>query len=132
MGYKMDVVFKAVVIGITGTILALIIKKTNPEISAGLALCVCTVIAVLAVRLFSQVKEVALLADFGQSFSSAYIAPVFKCVGIGICARLGADICKDSGQTSVASSVELCGAVCALYVSLPLIKTLLRMIGEFT
>lgn len=128
----MDVVIKAVVIGITGTILGLILKRSNPEISTGLAVCVCSVIAVLAIRLFSQVKEVAELADFGKSFSSAYIAPVFKCVGIGICARLGADICKDAGQSSVASSVELCGAICALYVSLPLIKTLLRMIGEFT
>ncbi|MGI5986189.1 MAG: hypothetical protein GXY01_01135 [Clostridiales bacterium] len=126
----MELIIKATVIGVAGAILTLIIKKTNPEISTVLTLAVCTVIAGLTLKAFSSVKEVLELVEVGTGFSSAYTAPVLKCVGIGITARLGSDICKDSGQAAVASSVEICGAVCALYVSLPLIKTLLRMIGE--
>ena len=62
-------------------------------------------------------------------FSAAYAAPILKCVGIAMAARLGSDVCRDAGQTAVASSLETCGAVCALYVSLPLLKALLRTIG---
>lgn len=126
----MDIIIKAVVIGVTGAVLSLIIKKTNPEISTVLTLAVCMVIVGISMKVFSSVVEVLELVELDSGFSSAYTAPILKCVGIGITARLGSDLCKDSGQEAVASSVEICGAVCALYVSLPLIKTMLRMIGE--
>lgn len=126
----MDIIIKAVIIGITGAVLTLLIKKTNPEVAAVLSLAVCTLIVGLGMKVFASVYEVVELVEIGTGISSAYITPVLKCVGIGIAAKLGGDICRDSGQAAVASSVELCGAGCALYVSLPLIKTLLRMIGE--
>ena len=126
----MDIIIKAVVIGVAGAVLALIIKRTNPEISTVLTLTVCMVIVGVSMKVFSSVSEVLELVEVGSGFSSAYTAPVLKCVGIGITARLGSDLCKDSRQEAVASSVEICGALCALYVSLPLIKTMLRMIGE--
>lgn len=126
----MEIIIKAVVIGVVGTILTLLIKKTNPEIATVLALAVCTLVVGLGMKVFTSVYEVIELVEIGTGISSVYTAPVLKCVGIGITAKLGSDICKDSGQAALSSSVELCGAGCALYVSLPLIKTLLRMIGE--
>lgn len=126
----MEIIIKVVVIGVAGAVLTLIIKKTNPEISTVLTLIVCTVMMGMSMKVYSSVSEVLSLVELGTGFSSAYTAPVIKCVGIGITARLGSDLCKDSGQDAVASSVEICGAICALYVSLPLIKTMLRMIGE--
>lgn len=128
----MELIFRAVIIGITGAVLTLLIKKTNPELSTVLAFAVCAVIGALALQAVSSVMEVLELAQMGGALSSAYTAPVIKCVGIGITAKLGADLCKDAGQSAVASTVELCGAGCALYVSLPLIKTLLRLLGELT
>ncbi len=126
----MEVALKAVVVGVTGVVLTLLIKRTNPELSAVLALAVCTAVLWMGLSLYSSIREVLELARLGTGFSSAYTAPVLKCVGIGIAARIGSELCKDSGQSAVAASVEICGAICALYVALPLIKTLLRMIGE--
>ena len=126
----MELIIKAVVIGISGAVLTLVIKRTNPELSTLLTLTVCTVIVGMSLKIFSSITEVLDLIELESDFSSAYTAPILKCVGIGITARIGSDICKDSGQEAVASGVEICGAVCALYVSLPLIKTMLRMIGE--
>lgn len=128
----MELIFRAVIIGVTGAVLTLLIKKTNPELSTVLAFAVCAVIGAVALKAVSSVLEVLELAQLGGALSSAYTAPVLKCVGIGITAKLGSDLCKDAGQSAVASTVELCGAGCALYVSLPLIKTLLRLLGELT
>lgn len=128
----MDMIIKAAVIGIVGTVLTLLIKRTNPEFSTLMSLGICGAILWLGLSLYSAVSEVLELTELGSGFSSAYVAPVLKCVGIGITARMGSELCRDSGQAAVASSVEICGAICALYVSLPLIKTLLRMIGELT
>lgn len=128
----MELIVTAAVIAVTAAILTLLIKKTNPELSAGLALAACCLILTMAMKLFSSVKEVLELAAGEEGFVSMYAAPVFKCAGIGITSRLACDICKDSGQTALASAADICGAICAAYVALPLVKTLLRMIGEFT
>lgn len=128
----MELIFKAVIVGLTGAVLTLLIKRTNPEISLLLTFAVCILIGTLALRAAKSVIEILELARSGGALSSAYTTPVLKCVGIGICAKLGGDLCRDAGQTAVASSIELCAAGCALYVSLPLIKTLLRLMGELT
>lgn len=128
----MELILKALVIGAAAAVMTLVIKKTNPELSLLLGLSAAVLITGMSLKALSAVLEVLRMVELGSGFSSAYTAPILKCVGIGMAARIGADICKDSGQEAVASGVEICGAVCALYVSLPLIKTLLRMIGELT
>ena len=126
----MELITRAVIIGIAGSVMTLLIKKTNPEISIVLTMALCSLVLGLALGIYSAILEVLQLIEIGTGFSSAYTTPILKCVGIGITAKLGADLCRDSGQTALASSLEICGVVCALYVSLPLIRTLLRMIGE--
>lgn len=126
----MEILLKAAAVSVAAAILSLIIKKTSPEMSLVLGLAVCALVAGLSLKAFSEVKDALDLIEVGTGFSAAYAAPILKCVGIGITSRLGSDVCRDAGQTAVASSVELCGAVCALYVSLPLLNALLRTIGE--
>ena len=128
----MELIFKAVIVGAVGAVLTLLIKRTNPEISVVLAFACCALIGSLALKAISEVMEVLRLAARSGALSAAYTAPVLKCVGIGVTAKLGADLCRDAGQSAVAGTVELCGAGCALYVSLPLIKTLLTLLGELT
>lgn len=128
----MEIITKVVVIGIIGSVLMLLIKKTNPEFSLVMALGITGVILMIALTLYSSIAEALSLVTVSTGFSSNYVNPILKCVGIGITARLGSDLCKDSGQLAVSSAVEITGAICALYVCLPLIKTLLRMIGELT
>lgn len=126
----MELVTKAVIVGAAGTILTLVIKRTNPEISAALTLAVCALVLTLAMETAAGVLRVLEIVEADTGFSASYTAPVLKCVGIGIVSKLGADVCRDGGQTAVAASLEICGAICAVYVALPLIKTLLQMMGE--
>ena len=44
----MELIVKAAVIAVTAAILTLLIKKTNPELSAGLALAACCLILTMA------------------------------------------------------------------------------------
>ena len=63
------------------------------------------------------------------SLSSSFYSPVLKCLGIGIVTQIGAGICKDAGQAAAATGVELCGTAAAVFCTLPLIRSLLSMIG---
>jgi hypothetical protein len=56
-------------------------------------------------------------------------APVIKCVGIGVTAKICGDLCRDASQSGIASAVELIGSAAAVYAALPLVSALMSMIG---
>lgn len=126
----MTLLIKAAALGLAGAVIALLLKKNAPELGLALSMAVCLMAAGLAMELFAQLREVIQLAQDQAGLSPAIVSPVLKCVGIGVITRLSADICKDAGQGAIASAVEICGASCALVTAMPLIRSLLQMIGE--
>lgn len=126
----MTILMKAAAVAIAGALLTMLLKKSAPELGLALSLAVSLLAAGLGAGLLGELGEVLELAKEQTGLSGAVVGPVYKCVGIGIVTRLTADLCKDAGQGAVSSAVELCGAVCALTAALPLVRTLLQMIGE--
>ncbi len=122
---------KAAITGVAGAILALLLKRSAPELGLALSIAVSLLGAVLAVQLMDGLREIFDLLREDTGLSPAVVGPVLKCVGVGIVTRLSADICRDAGQSAGASAVELCGAACALVTALPLIRSLLETIREF-
>lgn len=124
----MDVLLKASAVAVIGAVLGLVLKKNSPEISLLLAVAVsCAVLGLAAVLLEDVLGFINTLTKLTE-IPSASISAVMKAVGIGIVSRFASDVCKDSGQSAAASSVELAGTVSALFVAMPLMETVLEMI----
>ncbi len=56
-----------------------------------------------------------------------WLTPVLRSLGIAVVAGCGADVCRDLGQDSVASGIELAGKAEIMLVCLPLITELLSL-----
>jgi stage III sporulation protein AD len=125
----MELVLKVAAVGITGSVLALLIQKHAPEMSLLLAVGIGLLCAGMTLRLASDILEVAELAVETSGLSPAIFSPVIKCVGIGLVTHLAGQFCRDAGQGSMASAVDLCGTFAAVYVSLPLLRSLLSLMG---
>ena len=125
----MDLVIRAVILGLVGSVLCLVIKKNNPEIGLVLALAVALLVVGLGMELVGVILDFVETLQDAAGLSPALLGPVFKTVGIGILTRLAADICKDAGQQAIASTVELAGTVAALYIALPLMQSVFELIG---
>lgn len=126
----MTVLIKAAAVGLTGAVLCLLLKKTAPELGFLVSVAVSLMAAELGVSLLEETAELLEMLRQEADLAPAMVSPVLKCVGIGVVTRLSVDMCKDAGQGAVASAVELCGTACALTAALPLVRTLLSMIGE--
>ena len=124
----MTVLIKVAAIAVTGAVLGLVIKKNSPEMAIMLTISLALIALYLA---FDTIRGVT---DFVQSLaettkiSPAILTVVLKTVGISIITKLSADVCRDAGQASVGSGIELAGAFAALYIALPLFKTVMDMI----
>jgi stage III sporulation protein AD len=125
----MPVLIKVAAIAVSGAVLGLVIKKNSPEMAIMLTISLALLALYLAFDTIKGVTEfITSLANAAQ-ISPAVLTVVFKTVGISIITKLSADVCRDAGQSSVASGIELTGSFAALYIALPLFKTVMDMIG---
>ena len=126
----MEILIRAAAAAAVGSVLALLRKKHAPEQGMALSILTGAVIVWLSAGAAVRVTQVFTdLADKGE-IPSIYLSPVMKCIGIGLITDLTAGLCRDAQQGGVASAVELCGTLCAVYVSLPLISSLLATVEK--
>lgn len=126
----METVLKAAAAGFAAALAASMIRKSNPELAAALCMAGCVVALAIAVGAAERIADTARRARDMSGLPASALAPVLRCVGIGIIARLGSDACRDAGSASAASCVETAGAAAALLAALPLFETLLRLLEE--
>lgn len=67
-----------------------------------------------------------------SGLSSDLLVPLYKTVGISLVVRVGGSLCRDAGESALAAVLETAGAVCALLVSLPLLRAVLNLLLELT
>lgn len=120
---------RAAVVGCAAALFGLILRRSNPEMSLLLGIAAAGVVLALTAAAAPALGETARLVRGFTGLEETAAAPVLKCVAVGVLARLAADLCRDAGQSGVASAVELCGAAVALLVSLPLVNAFLTMLG---
>lgn len=125
----METIFQACAFALICLILATFLSRHSPQTSVliGLAACV-GLLALLAPQLY-QLMDFCRRLALGAGLDGALLTPLYKGVGIALCARLTAELCRDQGQRALAAKVELCGAVCGLICALPLLQRALSLAG---
>lgn len=121
---------KIAAVGIVCAVLCVLVKQYRPELEPFVQM---GGIIVLAVMLFKYLKIVldsalGLLNEF-DIIDAEYLEILAKVLGIAIITKIGADICSDSGNSALASNVELAGKVMILVLCFSLIKTVARLAG---
>lgn len=115
-------------IGIVAVALSTIVKAQRPEIA--LQVSIATGILIFAIV---AVKMTAVI-DFIQMFSkkadidASYITILLKIVGIAYIAEFAAEVCKDAGESAIASKIELAGKVAIVILAVPIITSLLDLV----
>ena len=109
----------------------LLLKRTNPELAAALGIAAVGMILLAAMNMGSGLKDLRETLRDRFQLKDTMMQPVLKCVALGIVTRLTADLCKDSSQNAAASAVEVAGSFCALGIIMPLLVSMLKMVGDF-
>lgn len=70
-------------------------------------------------------------AFLGESRISEYTSVMLKALGVSFLVKICSDICRESGEGSIAFGVESAGKLCVLYMCLPFIKDVIKYAEEF-
>lgn len=115
---------------VVGAILALVLKKGSPELGLLLTLgAVVSVMLFLAASIEELMRFLEELAHQSGVTQRLFI-PLYKTIGIAWVVKMGSSLCRDAGESALASVVETAGTVCALLVALPLLQTVLALLLE--
>ena len=118
----MALVTQAAALCVIAALLGLVLRRSNPEITLLLALAAAAaVLLALAEPLTELLRFLERLAE-QSGVSRTLLTPLYKTVGIALVVKVGGGLCRDAGESAVASAVEMAGAMGALLAVLPLMQ----------
>ena len=124
----METVLRAVALCLMGCVLSQLLKKDVPALQLLLTVGIVLALALPAVKamgsLLNLLEDLSLSAGIGEE----KLRIVLKCAAIAAVVRLGGDICRDAGQSALATLLEITGTVAAMVVTMPLISSVLETI----
>lgn len=123
----MDII-KIIGVGFIAVIIAIILKQYKPEYAIYVS-----ILAGGLILLFSMDKLagiVNLLNNLASSstLNSQFLAILVKITGIAFLTEYAVSVCKDAGETAIASKVDLGGKVIIIAISIPIISALLETV----
>lgn len=124
----MEVLVKIAAVAVAGAVLGLVIRKNSPEMALLLTIGLAVFAIYLAYDIISEITDFMRSVAETAEIAPSSLAIVLKIVGVSIIAKIASDVCKDAGQSSVASGVELAASFTALYIAVPLFETVISMI----
>lgn len=125
----MEIIFKAAAVALGASIIGLVLKKFNPEISGLISLCTIIIIVISVLSFAGELKELISSSRKLINISDIYLLSILKCLAVSLLTRLSSDLCKDAGQAALSTTVELAGSVCAAMIVLPLIVNMINLVG---
>ncbi len=126
----MDLI-KIIGAGFVTALTAILLKSTKPELS--FAVTVAGVVVIL-LFVFDMVKDSFVIFEEIEALSGiddSLIRVLLKVVGVGYLAEFSAGILNDFGSHSVADKIVFGGKAAIFLLSLPIIRTLLKLIVSF-
>lgn len=114
------------------TVLCVVLKQIRPEIALQLSILAGAAIFILIISKIKVVVDLLQNLADQANISSYYLIIVLKIVGVAYLAEFGAQICRDAGESALATKIELAAKVGVIVLAIPIIvaitESLVRLV----
>ncbi len=124
----MNAVLTAAAFCITACVLLKIISSETPAVKTVCAIAAACLVMIRFLDSFLSISDSLTELFDSAGLDEEYLRIIFKALGICYLTQLGCDICRDCGESAIASQLELFGKAALLIVSLPLFSAAADMI----
>lgn len=121
-------IVKIILIGIVICVASVLLKQFKPELAILVSIAGGMVILIMVVNFLSSIVSNFTQIATKTSINMQLFSSVIKIVGIGYITEFGANICHDTGNSSIADKILLGGKVIILCFALPIINAMLTTI----
>lgn len=124
----MDDIIKIIGLGLIALITIIIIKQYRPEFAVYISIIVGVLILYIAMDKFSSIINLLQSISNKAGINKTFLEILLKITGIAFLSEFAVSICKDSGESAIASKIELGSKVIIISMSIPIISNLMELI----
>lgn len=121
---------KVIGIAFVAVIVISLIKNYRPEFAIYASIITGAIILIMVVNELTPIVSMLKNLSDKMGVSSKFFAILLKITGIAYLTEFGANVCKDSGESAVASKVELAGKILIISLSIPILLALMETLFE--
>lgn len=121
-------IIKVLILGLLAALIVALLKQEKPEIALQVSLA-----SGIVIFLF-MISKLTIVIGAMQEIASkinidiVYLNTVLKIIGISYLASFGVELCKDSGQSSIAGKIEFAGKVLIITLAIPILMAVMDMV----
>lgn len=123
-------IFQLVGIAFITAVAALLLRSTKPELAFAVTVAGSIILLLFTFELFRGSITIFNTIANTTGIDSSLIKILLKMVGIGYLVEFSAGILNDFGQNSVADKLVFCGKVTVLILAIPILESVLSLIGR--
>lgn len=121
-------IVQVIAIAFVATFMVMIIKQYRPEFSIYISIIAGILIFFIVISKLTSAIELIKSLSTKLGTNMQYFSLLIKITGIAYLSEFATNICKDSGETAIASKVELAGRVIIIAMSVPILGALIDTI----
>lgn len=110
------------------TVFAVLLREERPEMALLLVLGFGVLVFIMVLgkmgAIISLFRDLAHKAEVDE----LYLVTLLKILGIAYIAEFGAQICRDAGEGTIASKIEMVGKILILLLALPIFTAVLEVV----
>lgn len=126
-----DGCFQIAAFCITGAVIAVLLRQYCREQAMFAALAVCIAVLTGFVLIISPVISKMTEIFETAGLSSSYISLIFKAAAICFITEIICELCRDSGESAIASAAELWGRGAMVVISMPMLEAFIEIVTDF-
>ncbi len=125
--------FQWIALCVAAAMICALIRVQRPELATVVSLAAgMAVVAMLATQLRGEMPRLEGLNDAFSGMDPDIRSAVLRGAAIAILSDLGAQLCRDAGETALAGRVTLIARVSILALCAPLLSALLKLLGQLS
>lgn len=121
-------IMQIAIIGLVAALLVSIVKQHRPDIAMIITMGSGVLLFLMLLGNIKIIVSTVEVISQKANLDSIYLMTVLKVIGIAYIAEFGSQICKDTGEGTIASKIELGGKVLIMVLALPILKALMEAI----
>lgn len=121
-------IVKIIGVSLIAIIIAVIIKQYKPEFAIYISILAGVIILMMCVNYMSGIINLVETLASKTNINTQFIKILIKITGIAILTEFAVSICKDSGETAIASKAEIGGKIIIISMSMPIIEALVNTV----
>lgn len=121
-------IIKIIGVAFVATFIIVLIKQYKPEYSIHISILAGIIIFSIVIFKLSSVIELIESLSNKLGVNSKFFMILIKITGIAYLSEFAVNVCKDAGESAIASKVELGSKILIISMSIPILATLLETI----